>query len=116
MSVETEFVTIQEAVEAALEDWHSQGVPIPEMEELVDAFVGKALDRWRETPSDKLPVSVSGDESRLISGAVLNALADWHSGGGYDDPEEMEIMAEEFALEAIETWKNAKGLASSSVL
>lgn len=102
------FTTISEAVETALNEWSEQGNSLDDLETLVIDFVQKALMEWEETPEDELPVPVPASEAGLIVGAVLNAMADWHSDG--TDFEEMASMAEEFALSAFEEWKSSRGL------
>lgn len=101
-----EFITIGEAVEAALNDWSQSEHSLADMEMLVDDFVQKALDDWKDTPEGELPVKVSGADAGLIAGAVLNAMADWHAGG--TDFDEMASMAEDFALSAFENWKESR--------
>ena len=108
MPEEAKFITITDAVERALDQWHADGVFVGDMESMVDDFVQKAIGEWRETPSEKLPVEVSASDADTISGSVLNAFADWHSGGDVD-ADEMSSMAEEFALSAVEEWKTSHG-------
>lgn len=103
-----EFFTISDAVERALDEWHASGVFVGDMEMMVDEFVQKGITEWLGTPAADLPVLVSASEAQTISGAVLNAFADWHSGGEVD-AEEMSSMAEDFALSAVEEWKSSHG-------
>lgn len=100
------FITIGEAVEAALNDWSQSNHSLDDMEMLVDDFVQKALDEWKDTPQGELPVKVSESDAGLIAGAVLNAMADWHAGG--TDFDEMASMAEDFALSAFQDWKESR--------
>lgn len=101
-----EFITIGEAVEAALNDWSQSDHSLTDMEMLVDDFVQKALNEWKDTPEGDLPVKVSGTDADLIVGAVLNAMADWHSEGAEFD--EMAMNAEAFALSAFQDWKESR--------
>jgi hypothetical protein len=104
MQDHNKFVTINEAVQAAMTQWAAEGTSGDDMKLLVDEFVLKALTEWEDTPADKLPIKVSAEDAETISGAVLVAMADWHSSGS--DFEEMAGLVEEFALSAIEDWEH----------
>ncbi|NTF18064.1 hypothetical protein G6L37_06575 [Agrobacterium rubi] len=105
MAGETDFVTITQAVDSALSEWASDGVSVDDMEMMVDGIVSRAIAEWQETPAEDRLVSVSISDWGTISGAVLNAMTDWHSAG--TNPADMVWMAEDFALTAIEDWKTA---------
>lgn len=101
----TEIRTINEAVVAAMEEWHAGEAPGDDAEGMVTDYAMAAFDEWKSAfTKDGTVTSPVFPDDGTIGNAVIAAMNDWHSSD--HDIEEMEALVDEFAMGGIQEYRD----------